>query len=288
VGLGSRLVPLREHENVKKENSAVIQAYRTLIIAFRSNIAAAPGAAVNATGSTYVADPDIDKILSKLTVPQLVQLINNLARAGNINLRDFLMKKNQSAPAASSSSSSNPNAAAVAAGVNMTPPPKPPAPKAKPSDSDGKKKKKKVDLNADGRVQISARAIVDAKDKLKITRKLIDQGVVPGKKLYESSPSRWHEEFQAAVQREKNFLKVVYEMVEIREYEMTWQKATKLLNSDSMRAEHLADALIKVGFGVKRSLYMTDRGEVTEWEAVILPQDLPLQMLLKAIIVCTR
>ncbi len=52
---------------------------------------------------------------------------------------------------------------------------------------------------------------------------------------------------------------VIYEVIEIREYDMSWQKAQKLLNSDTMDSTKLADALIKIGLGVKRSLYQTDK-----------------------------
>jgi hypothetical protein len=40
---------------------------------------------------------------------------------------------------------------------------------------------------------------------------------------------------------------------------MEWAKALKLLNSDTMDAPALANALLSLGIGVKRSLYMTDK-----------------------------
>lgn len=59
-----------------------------------------------------------------------------------------------------------------------------------------------------------------AKDKLKITRRLMESGVADGKRFWDGAVARWHEEFQSAIALEKNFLKVVYEVIEVKEYGM--------------------------------------------------------------------
>jgi hypothetical protein len=81
-----------------------------------------------------------------------------------------------------------------------------------------------------------------------------------------------------------------------------------------MNEAALADALLKIGLGVKRSIFQTDKvctisnlpficrgnarfvsirsspwqGLVTEYEAVILPDDYPIKYILKAILIATR
>lgn len=44
------------------------------------------------------------------------------------------------------------------------------------------------------------------------------QGVAEGKRFWDGAVARWHEEFQAAISLEKNFLKVAYEVIEVKEY----------------------------------------------------------------------
>lgn len=62
----------------------------------------------------------------------------------------------------------------------------------------------------------------------------------------------------------------------------------KLLNSDTMNEGTLADFLQKVGFGVKRAVYQTDKGQEIDYESIILPEDLPIKFVLKAIVIATR
>jgi len=231
-----------------------------------TNLLSAP--AGNLAASNYSPDPDIDKILGKLSVPQLVTLVNNLAKAGNINLRDFLMKKKDA-------TSVSPSAPPPPTGKSA---PKAPTPKLK----------RKPTGEPEERIQISAKEILTIKDKLKITRKLMEAGVAEGKRFYDGYIARWHEEFQTAIKLEKNFLKVVYEVIEVKDFEMPWKRALKLLNSDTMNEGTLADYLSKVGLGIKRSVFQTDKGQEIEYESIILPEDLPIKFILKAIIISTK
>jgi len=82
-------------------------------------------------------------------------------------------------------------------------------------------------------------------------------------------------------------LKLIFELLEVRDYDMQWKRAVKVLQSDLLDGA-MADHLLRIGFALKRSIFQIEKGQEIEWEAVILPSDFPIQFLLKAIIISTK
>ena len=79
---------------------------------------------------------------------------------------------------------------------------------------------------------------------------------------------------QAAFDKDLNLIKVVWEVLEEKSESLPFKDVTIFVRA--MNDDEIADFLLRVGFSIKRSIVLTEKGQSTEWETVIKTPDFPV------------
>lgn len=266
------------------------------------------------TEKGYEEDSSVEVMLSKLSKPRLCSIINAMAKETNTNIREFLTVYLSERNKGDTTSAATARMFAKAPGKAPGPAPPPPPGASgtnrllKPTTQGGTmggllaelqrgtdlKKVEVGDRPAGpaptkddlGRAIIRSGDLLNIKSKLKITRKVLDQGLIEPSRTWESNLKKWNKDFQTACYYDLNLIKLLWELAESEEGVILFKHAMSLVTGFKTE-EHLANTLLKLGFAAKRTRVLLETGEKIEWEALVRPGDLPQRILLKELLLCT-
>ncbi len=99
---------------------------------------------------------------------------------------------------------------------------------------------------------------------------------------------KWNEELQSHFDHASKTLVLMFKLVEMREDEMSFLEAEKIVAS-SLGTDRLAEFLLRTGFSLKKNKYQehTKEGKEAfseEYLTIIRPANLPLRYLLRSIL----
>jgi hypothetical protein len=81
-------------------------------------------------------------------------------------------------------------------------------------------------------------------------------------------------------------LALLFKIIEHSEKEIHFGDIMGLLTNETT-ATTIAEALVQLGFSIKRNHLLIDDNEVFEYESVISPSDLPIELMLRSILQVT-
>lgn len=250
------------------KESKLLAEFKTLVITFKRTQTGAntikiaqgagPVAVPKAPGITekgYEEDASVEVMLSKLSKPRLCSIINAMAKETNTNIREFLTVYLSERNKGDATAAATGRMFAKAAGPKAAPPP-PPGPSGnrllKPAANTGgtmggllAELQKGANLrsvdptdrpqaplqtkDSQGRAIIRAGDLLNVKSKLKITRKVLDQGIIEPSRTWEANLKKWNKDFQTACYYDLNLLKLIWELTEAEDGNVVFKHAMTLV-----------------------------------------------------------